>query len=87
MVYYVEATLIAGQCELRRNYRHCRADRITSLTVLDERYPSENGRLVAEWMQLQQAAEYRRWHCNGCPPDHNPTRSSAPLGAARSAEG
>jgi len=57
MAYYVEATLIAGWCELRRDYRHFRADRITSITVLDERYPSESGRLVAEWMKLQQAAE------------------------------
>jgi predicted DNA-binding transcriptional regulator YafY len=57
MAYYVQATLIAGWCELRRGYRHFRADRITSLTVLDERYPSDNGRLVAEWMKLQQAEE------------------------------
>jgi predicted DNA-binding transcriptional regulator YafY len=57
MAYYVQATLIVGWCELRRGYRHFRADRITSLTVLDERYPSDNGRLVAEWMRLQQAAE------------------------------
>lgn len=57
MAYYVQATLIAGWCELRRDYRHFRADRITALTVLDERYPSNNGRLVAEWIKLQQAAE------------------------------
>jgi predicted DNA-binding transcriptional regulator YafY len=57
MAYYVQATLIAGWCELRRGYRHFRADRITSLTVLDERYPSDNGRLVTEWMKLQQAPE------------------------------
>lgn len=57
MAYYVQATLIAGWCELRSGYRHFRADRITSLMVLDERYPSDNGRLVAEWMKLQQATE------------------------------
>ncbi len=57
MAYYVQATLIVGWCELRCGYRHFRADRITSLTVLDECYPSDNGRLVAEWMKLQQATE------------------------------
>lgn len=57
MAYYVEATLIAGWCELRCDYRHFRADRITSLTVLDEPYPSDNGRLVAEWMKRQQTPE------------------------------
>jgi len=56
MAYYVQATLIAGWCELRSGYRHFRADRITSLTVLDEHYQSD-GRLVAEWMKLQQPAE------------------------------
>lgn len=57
MAYYVQATLIAGWCELRGDYRHFRSDRITSLTVLDEHYPADNGRLVAEWMKRQQAAE------------------------------
>ena len=56
MAYYVQATLIVGWCELRRDYRHFRADRIASLTVLDERYPSDQGRLMAEWMKQQQHA-------------------------------
>ncbi|HEY1930802.1 MAG TPA: YafY family protein [Acetobacteraceae bacterium] len=56
MAYYVQATLIVGWCELRRDYRHFRADRISALTVLNERYPSDQGRLMAEWMR-QQAAE------------------------------
>jgi predicted DNA-binding transcriptional regulator YafY len=52
VAYYVQATLIGAWCELRQDYRHFRADRISMLTVLDERYPSDNGRLMAEWLAL-----------------------------------
>lgn len=55
VAYYTQATLIGAWCELRRDYRHFRADRIKSLNVLDERYPSDNGRLMAEWLRLRQA--------------------------------
>jgi predicted DNA-binding transcriptional regulator YafY len=54
VAYYVQATLIGAWCELRHDYRHFRADRITSLTVLEESYPSDNGRLMAEWLTLRQ---------------------------------
>jgi predicted DNA-binding transcriptional regulator YafY len=56
VAYYVEATLVGAWCELRRDYRHFRADRIAELTVLDETYPSDNGRLMAEWLALRQNA-------------------------------
>jgi predicted DNA-binding transcriptional regulator YafY len=56
VAYYVEATLIGAWCELRRDYRHFRADRIAELTVLDDVYPSDNGRLMAEWLALRQNA-------------------------------
>lgn len=54
VAYYVQATLIGAWCELRQDYRHFRADRIGSLSVLEERYPSDNGRLMAEWLALRQ---------------------------------
>ena len=54
VAYYVQATLVGAWCELRQDYRHFRADRITELTVLDEHYPSDNGRLMAEWLALRQ---------------------------------
>jgi predicted DNA-binding transcriptional regulator YafY len=53
VAYYVQATLVGAWCELRQDYRHFRADRITSVVVLDERYPSDNGRLMAEWLRLR----------------------------------
>jgi predicted DNA-binding transcriptional regulator YafY len=55
IAYYVQATLIWGWCELRQDYRHFRADRITALKVLEECYPSDNGRLMAEWLSLRSA--------------------------------
>jgi predicted DNA-binding transcriptional regulator YafY len=55
VAYYVQATLIGAWCELRQDYRHFRADRITALTVLDERYPSDHGRLMAEWLAMRQS--------------------------------
>ncbi|HEY2621730.1 MAG TPA: YafY family protein [Acetobacteraceae bacterium] len=54
VAYYVQATLIGAWCELRQDYRHFRADRIAALTVLDQCYPSDNGRLMAEWLALRQ---------------------------------
>jgi predicted DNA-binding transcriptional regulator YafY len=53
VAYYVQATLICAWCELRQDYRHFRADRITALNVLEECYPSDNGRLMAEWLALR----------------------------------
>jgi predicted DNA-binding transcriptional regulator YafY len=62
VAYYVQATLVGAWCELRQDYRHFRADRITALTVLDQRYPSDNGRLMAEWLALRQnEQETREW--------------------------
>jgi predicted DNA-binding transcriptional regulator YafY len=54
VAYYVQATLIGAWCELRRDYRHFRADRIVALAILEEHYPSDNGRLMAEWLALRQ---------------------------------
>lgn len=54
VAYYIQATLIGAWRELRHDYRHFRADRIGSVAVLDERYPSDNGRLMAEWLALRQ---------------------------------
>jgi predicted DNA-binding transcriptional regulator YafY len=60
VAYYVQATLLGAWCELRQDYRHFRADRIVSLAVLEERYPSDNGRLMAEWLALRHNAREAR---------------------------
>jgi predicted DNA-binding transcriptional regulator YafY len=44
--------MLAVWCELRKDYRHFRADRIQSLTVLTERYPRSRKSLLREWQVL-----------------------------------
>lgn len=53
MAYYVDVTLIGAWCELRGDFRHFRVDRIKSSQVLDERFPADNGKLMAEWLTLR----------------------------------
>lgn len=53
MAYYVDATLIGAWCELRKDYRHFRVDRISAVKMLDEHFPADNGRLMAEWLALR----------------------------------
>ncbi|HYC15342.1 MAG TPA: YafY family protein [Stellaceae bacterium] len=55
MVYYVDVTLIAGWCELRKDFRHFRVERIQGSEVLQERFPTDNGRLLRKWLVLQEA--------------------------------
>jgi predicted DNA-binding transcriptional regulator YafY len=56
MAYYTDVTLIGAWCELRTDYRHFRVDRIATSCVLDERFPADNGRLMAEWLALRKDA-------------------------------
>jgi predicted DNA-binding transcriptional regulator YafY len=57
MAYYVDVTVIAAWCELRNDFRHFRADRITAARLLDERFTSESARLTAQWMALSKERE------------------------------
>ena len=57
VAYYVQATLIAAWCELRNDYRHFHTDRIAVATVLEERYPPDDGRLMAGWLALRRTTE------------------------------
>jgi predicted DNA-binding transcriptional regulator YafY len=53
MAYYVDVTLVGAWCELRQDFRHFRVDRILSARVLEERFPANSGKLMAEWLALQ----------------------------------
>lgn len=53
MAYYVDVTLIGAWCELRKDFRNFRVDRIAVAEVLDERFPADNGRLLAQWLELR----------------------------------
>lgn len=49
IAYCVESTLVAAWCELRRDFRHFRADRIRSLEVRADNVPVDGATLRAAW--------------------------------------
>lgn len=51
MAYYVDVTVIGAWCELRKDYRHFRVERVASSTVLDEQFVSDPD-LLRGWMAL-----------------------------------
>jgi predicted DNA-binding transcriptional regulator YafY len=53
MAYYVDVTVVAAWCELRRDYRHFRVERIESSKILEARFPADDGKLVAGWLALR----------------------------------
>jgi len=53
MAYYVDATLLGAWCELRDDFRHFRVERIGTSKILDDRFPTDGGRLMERWFALQ----------------------------------
>ncbi len=47
--YHQTVRMMAAWCELRRDFRHFRMDRIVAADFLDERYPARPGALRAKW--------------------------------------
>ena len=50
-------TVIAAWCELRRDFRHFRVDRIASARLLDADFARESVRLTAQWLALNEERE------------------------------
>ncbi len=57
IAYFVEVTLICGWCELRQDHRNFRADRITHLRSLPETFPTDDGKLLQDWLARIQAPQ------------------------------
>ena len=53
MAYYTDVTLIGTWCELRKDYRNFRLERIVASELLGEQFPADDGRMMAEWMALR----------------------------------
>ena len=51
VAYGIETTLVSAWCELRNDFRHFRADRIASMSVLDQRLPISGRSLMARWLE------------------------------------
>jgi predicted DNA-binding transcriptional regulator YafY len=58
LVYYVDVTVLAAWCALRKDYRHFRVDRMQSLTVLDEPIPADHRMLLAGWEAAERQLPY-----------------------------
>ncbi len=52
LAYYVDATVLGAWCQLRGDFRHFRAERVTAAELLDETYPGGRD-LMARWFALQ----------------------------------
>jgi predicted DNA-binding transcriptional regulator YafY len=48
--YHEAMRLLIGWCELRKDFRHFRIDRVTAATFLEERYPGRPSVLRAKWL-------------------------------------
>lgn len=53
LVYYIEVVVLAAWCELRRDYRHFRVDRIASCAETAEDFIDEGEALRAIWRRQQ----------------------------------
>ena len=53
LAFYDDVDIVVAWCEMRRDFRHFRADRVASLQVLEERYPRRRAVLLKEWKSLR----------------------------------
>jgi len=53
VLYFAEAVVIAAWCELRQDFRHFRADRITGATVLDSYFKGQGDDLRRQWTAIR----------------------------------
>ena len=51
--FFDRVRVVVAWCELRQDFRHFRADRIASLTTLENRYPRRRQVLLKEWRTVE----------------------------------
>jgi predicted DNA-binding transcriptional regulator YafY len=52
MAYYVDVTLVGAWCELRKDLRNFRVERIENARMLADRFQDPQGKLLAQWLAL-----------------------------------
>ncbi len=57
--YLETVRMVAAWCELRRDFRHFRTDRVLAAEFLQERYPERPATLKAKWHQTMKAEKKR----------------------------
>lgn len=50
--FFEQVKIIIAWCELRQDFRHFRADRITDLKLLEDRYPKRKHNLMQQWRKI-----------------------------------
>lgn len=51
--FFDQARVVVGWCELRRDFRHFRTDRIIEIEVLQGRYPKRRQALLRQWREAE----------------------------------
>jgi hypothetical protein len=51
LFFWGDAWTLGAWCELRGDFRNFRLDRISSCAVLDERFPDESGKRLADYLR------------------------------------
>lgn len=49
LTHFDRARVVVAWCEVREDFRHFRADRVTAITPLDARYPKRRAALIRAW--------------------------------------
>lgn len=55
--YFLEVVVIAAWCELRQDFRHFRADRISAAALQDDHFTGQGKGLRKRWLEYRDAAE------------------------------
>ena len=58
LAFFEEARVLIAWCELRVGFRHFRVDRMSRLTVLDERPPKRRRMLMQDWRISQKIPHF-----------------------------
>lgn len=58
LAFFERSRVVVSWCELRRDYRHFRTDRIDQLAVSERRYPRPRQALLKEWRQREATTDH-----------------------------
>jgi len=57
LAFFERSRVLAAWCELRRDFRHFRIDRIIALHETGKRYPQRRRTLMKQWREIEKIAE------------------------------
>ena len=73
--YFDQTRVVAAWCEMRRDFRHFRTDRILELTVLDQGLPRRRAVLLKEWEKTKPKRPEGQRGCPFSTPEPDAPRS------------